>query len=65
MGTVFRLRPANGRWDLTVVHTFKDHPGAVPDAPLIFDANGNLYGTTAGNTSDGLETFGSIFETSP
>ena len=50
VGTVFRLRPANGRWDLTVVHTFKDHPGAVPDAPLIFDANGNLYGTTAGNT---------------
>jgi len=59
-GTVFKLTPnSNGRWTETVLHRFYDHPGANPYAGLIFDAAGNLYGTTRG---DGFTTFGTVFE---
>jgi uncharacterized repeat protein (TIGR03803 family) len=62
-GVVFRLTPnSNGTWTESVLHRFSDHPGAHPDASLIFDASGNLYGTTAG---DGTITFGSVFEITP
>ncbi len=62
-GVVFRLTPnAKGRWNETVLHTFTDHPGAFPLAGLVFDAAGNLYGTTSG---DGTTTFGSVFEITP
>jgi uncharacterized repeat protein (TIGR03803 family) len=49
-GTVFELmRPARrgGPWKHKVVHSFKQsNGGLVPQAGLIFDARGNLYGTT-------------------
>jgi len=45
-----------------VLHPFLDRPGAGPYAGLIFDASGNLYGTTVG---DGTSTFGSVFEITP
>ena len=62
-GTVFKLKPsANGRWTETVLHSFKDHPGAIPYCELIFDGQGTLYGTTSG---DGTTTFGSVFEIIP
>jgi uncharacterized repeat protein (TIGR03803 family) len=61
-GSVFRLSHAKSRWNETVLHSFKAHPGAEPVAALIFDANGNLYGTTAG---DGSSIFGSVFEITP
>jgi uncharacterized repeat protein (TIGR03803 family) len=61
-GVVFKLTPnTNGGWHETVLHTFADHPGAGPGG-LIFDAVGNLYGTTGG---DGKTTFGSVFEITP
>jgi uncharacterized repeat protein (TIGR03803 family) len=48
-GIAFQLKPTSGgkRWKETVMHTFaggKD--GAGPLAALVFDASGNLYGTT-------------------
>jgi len=62
-GVVFKLAPdAHGGWTETVLHAFQDKPGANPQAALIFDAAGNLYGTTAG---DGSTTFGSVFELTP
>jgi uncharacterized repeat protein (TIGR03803 family) len=62
-GVVFKLTPnSGGGWKETVVHAFFDHPGAFPYAGVIFDAAGNLYGTTAG---DGGTTFGSVFEITP
>jgi uncharacterized repeat protein (TIGR03803 family) len=62
-GTVFKLTPnSNGGWHETILHVFQDHPGAGPAAGLIFDALGNLYGTTVG---DGQTTFGSVFEITP
>ena len=62
-GVVFKLAPnSNGQWKETVVHNFLDHPGANPNAGLILDSDGNLYGTTTG---DGRTTFGSVFEITP
>jgi hypothetical protein len=62
-GVVFKLTPnSNGAWNETVLHRFLDNPGALPEAGVIFDASGNLYGTTTG---DGTNTFGSVFEITP
>jgi uncharacterized repeat protein (TIGR03803 family) len=47
-GTVFKLSPGpNGTWSMTVLHAFaRDHTeGNGPQAGLIFDAQGNLFGT--------------------
>lgn len=60
---VFKLAPTpSGGWKETVLHRFFDHPGAFSYAGVIFDASGNLYGTTSG---DGVATFGSVFEVTP
>ncbi|MGA8152260.1 MAG: choice-of-anchor tandem repeat GloVer-containing protein [Terriglobales bacterium] len=62
-GVVFKLTPnSSGGWKETVLHTFEDTPGAAPDGGVIFDAAGNLYGTTGG---DGSKTFGSVYEITP
>ena len=48
-GTVFELSPEeNGSWTQKVLHNFNNNgtDGAGPNAGLIFDAAGNLYGTT-------------------
>lgn len=62
-GVVFKLasKPGGG-WKFATLHGFLDHPGAEPVASVIFDAAGNLYGTTSG---DGITTFGSVFEITP
>jgi uncharacterized repeat protein (TIGR03803 family) len=60
-GVVFKLTPnSKGGWNERVLHTFADHPGANPLAGVIFDAAGDLYGTSSGDT-----TFGSVFEIAP
>src|ERR1035437_6510944 len=49
-GTVFELTPAaGGGWTETVLYSFNYNgtDGAGPLAGLIFDAAGNLYGTTS------------------
>jgi uncharacterized repeat protein (TIGR03803 family) len=66
-GTVVRLkRPVTegGKWTPTVLYTFRGIPdGGDPAASLIFDALGNLYGTTEdGGNSGG---YGTVFEVSP
>jgi uncharacterized repeat protein (TIGR03803 family) len=62
-GVVFKLTPSpTGRWGYRVLHAFLDKPGANPYDALIFDAAGNLYGTTGG---DGSKTFGSVLEITP
>jgi uncharacterized repeat protein (TIGR03803 family) len=46
-GTVFELiHERNGAWTEQVLYSFNYHNGAVPNAGLIFDGSGNLYGTT-------------------
>jgi uncharacterized repeat protein (TIGR03803 family) len=64
-GTVFELTPAGGGvWNETILHKFQDSPtdGAGPDAGLILDASGNLFGTTAGGGKQGK---GTVFEITP
>src|SRR5664279_3943944 len=45
-----------------VLHTFNYTDGSQPIAPLVFDPQGNLYGTTF---SGGLSGYGTVFELSP
>jgi uncharacterized repeat protein (TIGR03803 family) len=57
-GTVFKLTaPAAGMtaWTETVLHSFSETDGRNPFTGVIFDAAGNLYGTTldGGPTDDG------------
>ena len=62
-GVVFKLTPIQtGGWHETVLHAFNNKHGAYPGGGLVFDASGNLYGTTAG---DGTTTFGTVFEITP
>jgi uncharacterized repeat protein (TIGR03803 family) len=63
-GTVFKLtRRANGDWTETVLCDFSSYnDGEAPSASLIFDATGNLYGTTA---SAGQGGWGTVFKLTP
>jgi uncharacterized repeat protein (TIGR03803 family) len=46
-GVVYKLSPhAGGKWKYTVLHAFTGYDGAAPEANLILDSKGNLYGTT-------------------
>jgi uncharacterized repeat protein (TIGR03803 family) len=64
-GTVFELTPtASGPWKLTTLYSFKgegDGDGEAPGSGLIFDAAGNLYGTTQ---NGGTSNLGAVFEVS-
>lgn len=64
VGSVFELsRGSKGKWIVTTLHSFDGKDGSSPNGGLIFDAAGNLYGTTpdGGAYYDG----GTVFELSP
>ena len=63
-GTVFEMSPNGaGGWTETVLHSFGNGTdGKSPLTGLIFDATGNLYGTTS---SGGLHGLGTAYEMSP
>jgi uncharacterized repeat protein (TIGR03803 family) len=61
-GTIFELTPGAHSWTLTTLHSFDGYDGGSPNGGLIFDAAGNLYGTSpSGGTYDG----GTVFELTP
>jgi uncharacterized repeat protein (TIGR03803 family) len=64
LGTVYELTPAaDGNWKEKMLHSFDENrDGRNPSASLIFDASGNLYGTTSGN---GVFPYGTVFELTP
>jgi len=77
-GTVFEIvRPADaGDWSEHLLYSFNDGPpnfqdGQFPYAPLVFDAEGNLYGTTSSGGTDRIcgdqyyYVCGTVFELSP
>jgi len=67
-GTVFELRPGSGGWRETVLYAFASqrNDGAGPYASLIFDAEGNLYGTTIGGGNQcGSSSCGTVYELTP
>jgi len=62
-GAVYKLSPApKGSWKYTVLHRFVGYDGFFPDATLILDVAGNLYGTTM---TGGIFGGGVAFELSP
>jgi len=64
-GTVYQLAPqSNGTWTFTLLHSFSGaEDGANPWSGVIFDSNGNLYGT-AGILADSMEG-GVVYKLSP
>ena len=69
-GTVFELSPPTsegGVWKETIIHRFAGGllkpDGAGPNSGLVFDKNGNLYGTTF--SGGGPQDIGIVFELSP
>jgi len=69
-GTVFKLsKDPDGTWTESVLHKFSGADGVMPEAGLIFDAAGNLYGTTSygGSSSNcvGYPGCGTVFKLSP
>jgi uncharacterized repeat protein (TIGR03803 family) len=74
-GVVFELSPPKGgigSWTQTVLYTFTgSSDGAYPQAGLLMDLKGNLFGTTSnggdmsGSVCSGLGGCGVVFELSP
>jgi len=72
-GTVFELSPSSGGWTETILYSFNNNgvDGTNPYyASLIFDASGNLYGTTIfGGTNvcpyGAFPGCGTVFELTP
>jgi uncharacterized repeat protein (TIGR03803 family) len=67
LGTVFELSPNGaGGWNETVLYSFTGGAdGQYPGAALIWDGQGNLYGTTFGGGYGCAPKCGSVFELSP
>ena len=64
-GTVFKLRHSASGWQESVLWDFTcGNDGCVPDASLVSDSDGNLYGTTSGGGHNGIG-YGTVFELSP
>jgi uncharacterized repeat protein (TIGR03803 family) len=61
-GEVFQLTHGSSGWIVNVLYSFSGSDGAEPKASLLFDQDGNLYGTTMqGGRYDG----GTVFELTP
>jgi uncharacterized repeat protein (TIGR03803 family) len=59
-GTVFELKHTNGGWTESVLYNFTGgSDGSLPEAGVILDARGNLYGTTYQGGAGG---YGVVFE---
>lgn len=62
-GTVFELVPSGSGWTANVLHAFSgEEDGVTPEAALMSDGSGNLYGSTTGSGPNGG---GTVFELTP
>ena len=63
-GKVFKLSKSGGVWTQTSLHDFQnqDNDGLSPESNVVFDAAGNLFGTTS---SGGTHLSGTIWEITP
>jgi uncharacterized repeat protein (TIGR03803 family) len=66
-GTVYKLTAGSGgTWSESVIHNFAGVPdGRGPEAEVIFDASGNLYGTTEVGGSNNESGAGIVYELTP
>jgi uncharacterized repeat protein (TIGR03803 family) len=55
-GTVFKLTPgASGKWVYSVIYRFRGkNDGSYPLGPVVFDADGNMYGTAGAGLTNGI-----------
>jgi len=72
VGNIYRLSPPahrGGKWTKATIFTFNGTNGALPQASLIVDAKGNLFGVTfdggTGNCNFNIPGCGVVFELSP
>jgi len=65
-GGVFRLTPRGSKWGFESLYRFRGEPdGGQPQAGVILDKSGNVYGTTSqGGTGTGCSYCGTVFEVS-
>jgi len=65
-GGVFRLTPQGSKWGFESLYRFRGEPdGGQPQAGVILDKSGNVYGTTSqGGTGTGCSYCGTVFEVS-
>jgi uncharacterized repeat protein (TIGR03803 family) len=62
-GVVFKMTPgSNGKWKYQVLHRFTGKDGYDPEAGVILDDKGNLYGTTSEGGPGG---YGVVYEITP
>lgn len=62
-GVIYKLAPQpKGKWKYTVLHAFTGYDGCEPDANLILDSKGSLYGTAS---TGGAGGYGVAFELTP
>ncbi|HYM75816.1 MAG TPA: choice-of-anchor tandem repeat GloVer-containing protein [Candidatus Dormibacteraeota bacterium] len=62
-GTVYEISLHQAQWRLTTLYAFKDQPdGASPYGGVVFDKQGNLYGTTY---YAGANDFGTVYKLTP
>jgi hypothetical protein len=62
-GAVFKMTPnGDGKWTYSVLHRFKGSDGVGPQAGVVIDNRGNIYGTTL---QGGADYYGVVFEITP
>ena len=59
-GTVYQLAHSGTSWSESVIHDFASGAGSQPNAGVILDNSGNLYGTTTGGGPGGT-----VYELTP
>jgi uncharacterized repeat protein (TIGR03803 family) len=60
-GAIYQLSHSGGTWTETNLHSFVDDDGAFPYTDVVFDASGNMFGTT---TSSGHGNDGTVWQLS-
>ncbi len=65
-GVVFKLTPSSSGYTESVLHEFTGADGLYPEAGVVADAGGALYGTTASGGGSGCDTgCGVVFKLTP
>jgi hypothetical protein len=61
-GSVFELSPAGTSWNVNTLHNFDGSDGQYVFSSMVFDQQGNIYGTTQVGGANG---YGVIWELTP
>jgi uncharacterized repeat protein (TIGR03803 family) len=67
-GVAYKLSPSGGQWTETVLHSFSGgDDGLYPQSGVVFDAAGNLYGSTtySGGNDSCINGCGIVYQLSP